>query len=417
MSTKQYARIPNKSQTERLQELYYREKNYLGRDALWGVYNSRHPEDHISQRSVLYWLARQPVHQLHQRPLKQGIIRPITASVPGSLQIDCKSMTPYKGFTTIFNAIDIFTKEYHAQAYKAQTAQNSIDFIKGLLDAGVKISMITSDNGAENQEPFQSWLKQQGIAHTFTKARMPWSNGVIERAGGTCGKMLAMAMYAGNTKDWVNLLPIIVKNINNRRSFSSGERPSVLAATNDPELHAKAAQKIQVRANRTYNVKSRGDDISVGDWVRKQFDYNPSGILKRSKLGYFARQIYIVTRIVPSKFANALPSYKIKLRDTGVELRGLYARWQLLPIPKDSVPDNVGAPSGQRPTTSRPAKPDAEEGYEVEKIVGKRTDRRGKVFYECSYVGYPPSANNYEPEDVMRDEYPNLVQEYESQAQ
>ncbi|KAJ3020714.1 hypothetical protein HDV00_001880, partial [Rhizophlyctis rosea] len=101
--------------------------------------------------------------------------------------------------------------------------------------------------------------------------------------------MLSQAMRVSNTKDWPSLLPKIVANMNATVSFATGQTPLSVDQSTDKQLHQKVFQKMENKAAKRYGSKAqRGNDIRVGDWVRKVFDYESSKIFKASKRGYFA---------------------------------------------------------------------------------------------------------------------------------
>ena len=54
-----------------------------------------------------------------------------------------------------------------------------------------------------------------------------------------------------------------------------------------------------------------------------------------------------------------------------------------------------------------------EQEYAIEKIVGKRTNRHGKIEYLVKWRGYPDSENTWEPKAQLA--CPEIIQEYENQ--
>lgn len=315
-----------KIQNSRLKELYYHDKFLVGRDKLWNVYNSKYTDHPVSQRTVLNdFLKKQEIHQTYNRPtIKRGIIRPILNSTRGYMSLDCVVMKPYNGYTTIYDMVDTFSKRFYAMAFKAQTAKNTIKFIKAFREATpyIKISVIQCDNGSEFQELFKSWCSSEGITLNYSKPHSPWSN-IVEKYGGDMKRMLFQALAVEKSNDWVNMLPIIVSNMNMTKNFTTKTTHLELDKSIDKEVHTKAFTLIQNRANKKYRVKAQlGKDIQVWDWVRRLHDYDAARIQKASKRGYYALPVYEVLRVVQSRFPNALPSYKLENIDTKETLPG-----------------------------------------------------------------------------------------------
>ncbi|KAJ3027893.1 hypothetical protein HDV00_010792 [Rhizophlyctis rosea] len=338
--------------SKRLHDLYYSEKFFAGSDRLWAVYREKYKDKPISQRAVLDWLKHQSLHQTYTRPMKRGIITPIIASKKGSMSLDCVKMESFNGYDTCYNMVDIFSKRFYSMPMKGQTAANTIKFFQEVLDKfpNIKISAITVDNGGEFQEPFKTLAQKQSSTLIYTKPHSPWSNNV-ERYNRTFKTMLNMAMKADNTKDWVGLVPTVTSNMNQVRSFATGETPLAVDQSTDKHFHKKVSTIIQNRAAKKYGVKAqRGNDIAVGDLVRKVYDYDAAKIQRASKRGYFASTVYRVTSVLPSNYPNAMPAYKLVEKDTGKVLSGTWARWQLLKVPADTVlveePEEIRPGSG-----------------------------------------------------------------------
>lgn len=402
---KNYYRALTKQQEERLHTLMYDDKYHVGRDKLWHIYHEKFPKDTLSQRSLNSFLQRQPIHQTFQAPLKKGIIKPLLTSTKGYLSLDCASLPPYNGYTTMYVILDTYSKRLYAEAYKAQTAENTVRFFKSLQKIpSFKATIVQSDGGSEFKEPFSSYLKQQGITHTLSKPHSPWSN-PVERYNGTIKRMLFATMASDDTNDWPSLLPRIVSNINSTVSFSTGVKTITLDTSSDPALHGKAFKTIQNKAMKAYGQKARATDLNIGDKVRKVFDYESTKIVKPSKRGYFAAQEYFITGVIPGKYAATLPSFRLKMVDTGEVLKGTFARWQLILVPKDSYDPLTRARS------DKPAA-DSEGKYEVESILKEMTTRQGGKRYYVKWIGYKKPT--WEPAEVIQEDAPEKVAEYQS---
>jgi hypothetical protein len=390
-----YFKPLDENEAEALHDLYYEKGNIFGRDRLYDLFTRTYPEMTVSRRAVADFLNKQEIHQKHQRPMKRGVVRPTVAKKPGWIQLDCIDMssTPYSGYDTIVNCVDVFSKYYWAYACKGQTVDNIKRAMEAFLDDKMICKFLQCDNGSSFKGDFPEFCKEKGIVLQYSKPHSPWSNGTIERTGGTNKRLLFQLMKTKGTSDWVSLLPMVCRNMNNARSFSTKQPPSELQT--DTSLHEDAAATIENRANRQYKQKAKGPDLEVGDHVRMILDYDAAGIRKASKEGYWKEQISVVTGVVHNrKIANLTASYRLKDLASGEKLKGIWARWQLQKIPKDftAIP--------KQPV--RPGPVEGEDVYEVESILDKRTSRatRGKparVEYKVKWRNWSVRSSTWEP--------------------
>ena len=286
-------------------------------------------------------------------------------------------------------------------------------FFQEILDKlpNIHISSIVADNGSQFQEPFKSWCEEQGYTLNYTRAHSLWMNAIIERAGGTRKRLLYQSIKVENMSNWTDLLLTVANNINTRTSFVTKETPLDLDTSTNPKVHRKVNTILQNRANKKYNVKAQnGADIRPGDWVKRIYDYDSSKIQKASKRGYFPPKVFELLSVTPSKYPNALPSYKLVEKDTGKIVPGSWARWQLLPIPKDT---NFATVRGQ---LRRPAPEVNEEGVErhgVESILRKRVKRNGDVEYYDKWRGYNKILDNtWKSQEILEEDAPGMLERF-----
>lgn len=107
------------------------------------------------------------------------------ASIPGELvQIDTKYLNGRRRFQ--YTAIDVVSKWRFIRAYNKQTQENTVDFLKRLINKtkgkGIKILMIQTDNGHEFQLVVREFLTNVKIAHQYIWIHTPDQNGVVERS-------------------------------------------------------------------------------------------------------------------------------------------------------------------------------------------------------------------------------------------
>ncbi|KAJ3026578.1 hypothetical protein HDV00_011765, partial [Rhizophlyctis rosea] len=152
-----------------------------------------------------------------------------------------------------------------------------------------------------------------------------------------------------------------------------------------------AERAVNAASKRSKGKSAKIADLQVGDWVRLRL-HDDSGIAKKSKTGCWTDEIYEITGVyTPRKIANLTQSFRIKNKDTGEQMKGLYSLGQLLPIPKDTetLPER---PHNPPPINPDETDPDLKE-WELDSIISHRivrptrtTPRR--IEYKVKYTGY-----------------------------
>lgn len=392
-----------------LKQLYYTQGAIFGRDKLYHMFKRENPSSKASRRSIFDWMTHQELWQLNTRPtLSMGIVRPTVAKTTGSVQIDTVDMTSnaYQGYTKLINAVDIFSKRVYSYPCKSATPENVVKAMEKFKSQGMKCTFLQSDNGGEFMGAFPGWCEENRIKHVTSKPHSPYSNGVIESKNGVIKRLLFQLMKARQTADWVTLLPQAIANINNSIAFATGKTP--MDVENDADIHEQVAASILAKANRRYKGKGQpSQPLRVGDYVRRRLEYDPHGLRKASKHGYWRTDIYQITAVVQNrKFANVTASYRIKNVETSEVVKGLVGRWELLRIPP---------PDKMQPIPKALVRPPPEEGttdeYEVESILDKRV-YRGKAKYLVKWKGYSRKESTWEPLENLLDAM-DAVNEYD----
>lgn len=290
----------------------------------------------FSQRQVGTWLKKQEVVQMHTRPLKRGVVAPVSnrTSVPGYYQVDEIQLPPDHGFKYALTAIDIFSKYVFIKALRTSGAKDAARAMQSILDEakekGIEIKVIQHDIGVHFKAEFKQCLKRNNIRQIWSKPHTPMSNGCIEKLNGFAKTLIFKSV--SNGKSWSQDLPIYVDNINNYKSFATGYSPITIERT--PELWSEIAEKVNARISKKYGLKSSVDlTIPLGTKVRKLIDRK--AFQGSSKYGYFSQEIYKVIKVVKSKYPGIHAAYKVEDMETGTVPPGLLPRSSLLVI--DSV--------------------------------------------------------------------------------
>lgn len=417
-------------QEQHLRDIFYG-GSFFGRDRLYHVVRQE-PDNKISRRQVMDWLAKQEIAQTFRRPVRRTGVRAIVSTKLGRFQADILDMSSqaYQGYVGCLSMIDTFSKKLYLKPVRNKTAASVTKALQDIIreNPGMKITSMTNDNGHEFQNEFSRFLEQKGIKQHFIAPHQPWSNGIVERSMATIRKQLSMWMKTRNTKDWVSALPNLVERVNNTMSFATKKSPDEIErATQDSEVQKEAGETIKRRAAKGANVRG-ATILKEGDIVKKVKQYSQAGIKKASKTGYFGKQKYTVVQVVPSPYANQLPSYKIQAIGAPAPLKGLVARWQLLHIPSEGVvptrrpveeddteaeeeiQDSSASPNRSAEPSKAPQRRSSrihDNEYELEYIAGRRKTHNGRIEWLVHWAdgseSWEPTRNLSNAKDAIND--------------
>ena len=140
--------------------------------------------------------------------------------------------------------------------------------------------------------------------------------------------------------------------------------------------------------------------LDIGDSVRVALDEPRAATEDEKKLHGKFRASDLRWEIKPRKITNIIllpgmpPLYQVEGRPSVS-----YTRNQIQPVnPKEKLPS----------PDKFIRKP---KYFKVEKILDKK-EENGKVYYLIKWFGYPDSDNSWEPEDVLKEDVPKLLKEF-----
>ena len=377
-----------------LKDLVYKEGNFFGLQKLYTLIRTQHPDQKLSRREVWSWMARQEVLQINRRPtMNRGIVTPMVSSKAGWIQLDNIDMTShaYNGYKYIVHATDLFLKKDWAKAVKALTVENIKEALEEFIDQGMKCSYLQTDQGSEFKGDFTEFCQDLDIVHRMSKSHSPWANGTVESRNSGIQRLIFMYMRTSGNSDWPNMLQKFIQNINSTFNHATKKSANELEQA-DEAVQSETATRLQNTASKKYGKKSQKNPLNVGDWVRIRL-FDKSGIVKRSCVGYWSKEIYeIVSIYTPRKLANLTQSYKIKNKDTGEVQHGLYSLGQLMVIPKNTelLPEPVVNPPA---VNEGQVENDEELERLVDTVVSHKVirgtrNRRPQVLYQVKFTVY-----------------------------
>jgi IS30 family transposase len=308
-----------------LHDLYYKDKNMVGRDKLLKLAKEKNPN--ITKRQVMSWLHAQKSHQLYAPARGKGIVQPIVSKGPWKhIQIDLIDYQTLKannhGKAFILTIIDIYSKRGWAYALANKTAAKVRDAIKKWFekDEHVKnhhVGIIQMDNGTEFNEVVK-YLESQDVKTVRSHAYSPQSNGAVEKFNGILKSMLKRYMTEQNTKKWVNVLDTMIKNYNNQTHGTTGKKPKEVNVKTD-----EVDEKLQNQAKHKMNYSNK--NYLPNDKVRVRLNKEDP---KQQKPFNWSEEVYTIKRIIRSK--NPLNMTKYVL----VENNKQYFEYELQKVTK-----------------------------------------------------------------------------------
>jgi hypothetical protein len=388
---------------QKLHDLFYNGAAF-GRDKLYSLFRQKYPNVPASRRAVWDFLSKSELHQIYQRPnVRRSTIRPILAGKVGSCQMDTKLMLSdaYQGYNAAHTCVDIFSMKLYVYPCKNPNSTTACNALRHFLDSGMKCSVLAVDQGSEFKGQFPELCKERGITLFHAQSHSPWQQGKIEGRHGYWARILHMTMRAKGTKDWPSVSQLVLDQLNNTRVLPAKQTPNEIER-GDADLQAGVVSAQAARAARRYRNQT-SPDLEVGQHARKMQDYESTGLKKKAKHGFWSTEIYKISATVKSrKYQYVNTSYKLTDLE-GKPVQGSFARWQILPIPDPDEMKKIPE------TVHHPGPVGEEDEYEVESLLDKHVDRRGKVTWKVKWRGWArptwEKAENLTGSQDLIDEY------------
>lgn len=336
---------------------------------------------------------------LTQKPVKEkGINKAHHPRYPKDFvhQADLLFM-PHDGkYKYILTVVDNGTRQVDAEPLSSKKAKQVTKAIEVIYDRDVlkKPDVLQVDDGKEFKGDFQTWCKDNNISVRVAKPQRHCQQAIVENKNKVIAKklfrrMLQQELITGvQSNSWVSDLENVIKEINEEVS------------------------KKKIRKLRYANIyRCMGDECNLldeGQKVRVQLDA-PRDVLSGKKLHGKFHETDVRWSVQPHTItkANILPGspvlYNLENDDSVA-----YTKNQLMPYNEEQVKEQgykVIRPVGEK------------EGYKIyvaEKIVDKRKFRN-RIEYLVKWEGFPSSANTWETAVVMREDAPELVDEFEGE--
>jgi len=294
----------SKAVLKQLDELYYEEQNFFGRDKLWKIAVSK--KIPVSRRQVMDWLKLQPLYQKYLPTHKNRVIQPTILSKPQQqLGIDLMDLQnlEYNGYKYVLTIVDLFSKKIWAIPLKNKKDRTVAVAFDRYLKKSKKISSVRSDRGSEFiSNEFKRILLKHKVKQILSLPQKPQSNGQVERANKTLKRLINMGVKSTNNNNWISRLKKQVKNYNNSVNDTTGKTPNEVA---DGKDNSTTKKRITKRV-----LKGRYRDISkikLGDTVRIKIKEEEQDRNKQ----LWSSKVYKVVKVLKPNNSVSSTRYKV----------------------------------------------------------------------------------------------------------
>ena len=371
-----------KNHLQILNEVFYQNHNYFGRDKLFNMLRTKYGDESPSRRQISDWLKLQEINQLYAPSKgKAKTFKSSMTTVGKILAMDLVDMQKFqvKGYKYLFNAIDMSSRYIYSVTLKNKTDVEVLNGFKKIYNKS-KTHAVRSDNGSEFiNKKFKDYLEKNGIKQILGEASKPQSNGMIERANATIKELIQKGLEINEKFDWVSNLDKLIENINNSQHRITGYTPneiqnafkmddnSILDSAHDKELKIK-------KRNISKEVFEKGDLVRL---------YQPSDKTRQ----VWSNEIYEIERVYKPKKSYTVYEYKVE------GLKDRFKEEELLKI--------VGDPQN---------KIEKVEKFVISKFI-KPVIKDNREYYEVQWKGY--REHSLEPRDVLLKDVPKMLNQFE----
>jgi hypothetical protein len=311
-------------------------------------------------------------------------------------------------FDTVLVVTDRLTKYAHFIPYKESASAEDLayTFTKYITgNHGIPKEIISDRDKLFTSKFWKSLTDQLGIHQKLSTAYHPQTDGQTERLNQTLEQYLRFYVnYQQN--NWVELLPVAQLAYNSTATSTTGISPFYAnfgfnpASALEPRHLEGLAERATVTVDKLKNLHqelSRDVEFLA---QRSAMYYNSKRLrsprLKEGDKVYLLRRNIKTTRPSDKLDHKKFGPFKIKrnIKDVSFELC-LPTTMKIHPVFHISLlePAPAGAAEGPTPEIDPETQ---EEEYEVEKVLGVRTNRR-KLQWLVKWVGYGNEHNTWEP--------------------
>lgn len=366
--------MDKKSKTEFLYDLYYDEKapgSYSSINSLFRECRKLGRKD-IKLRDVRNFLNQQEVHTIFSkvhRKKNKPILRSYSLHYMAEADVgfmDKRDKDVNKGFSFFLLVVNVLSLKTYCQPLKTTKSLEVGKALKKIFKH-LKVSHLRTDGGGEFLGHSKSVYKMFGIKHytNLTGVHAPLAEVRIK----LIKKKLHKAMYAKNTKTWINFLPDIVSSVNNSASAKLDWH-----SPNEVEEKFSSAELYKLRYhNRHKPEKKKSQKSCLVNFKKymyeKEYKFPLGSVVRLTKArhAFFREYSFHNTHelflVSSRKKMDNISMYTVKSL-SGEDLGGFFYDDEMLLI-------------------SEPLKK-----YKIKRILDSKLDDSGEKYYKVTWEGY-----------------------------
>ena len=324
----------------------------------------------ISLKDCRIFLSNQPTYALYRRARLNYPHNKTVAWFPGNvvmvdLMICLDTAEENDGFKYIYVQVDVYSRYLYCFPMKDRTPESVIEAIRDMMANAPwkQTALIYWDReGAFISRKVKGFLKEKGIRAYFSRSETKSS--MSERMIRYLRKRFARWFSTTKTKRWLERLPHIVSEYNNRVHSVTGQRP--LDTCIDPFVVAPIPEQLPS------TTKARTLGIRKGDYVRISVirDKLSKEVGGRKNMKTWSPEVFRVWRV---RTSTNEPMYY--LRDlAGEKVHGGFLSWEIFKVHDFDAERKV-----------------------IENVYDEREGSDGRRESLVSYLNYPSSFVEWIP--------------------
>lgn len=338
----------------RLKRAYYQLKTPEGLGGLTALAKAAG----VSEKTAHKWLKGQRTYTLHRSarkryPTRKYFVNKIDEQWQADLAEMQRVSQTNQGYRYILTVIDILSRYAWTRKLHSKNGLEVSQAFKSILVKGRVPIRLQTDQGKEFDNKYMSTLYRIYNIEHFT-VKSPFKAAIVERLNRTLKEKIYKYFTAYNTTRWIDILPSVTNQYNNRKHRTIGCSPASVNLDNYMKIWRKLyASRPQPKIRK---------DVQLGDRVRIS---RAKSIFEKGYLPKWTEEEFIIDKI-STKFSPIMFS----LRDlAGNLIEGKFYRQEIQPIISSK-------------------------NYLVEKIIKQKKIGR-TTWYLVHWLGYPNSMDSW----------------------
>lgn len=210
-----------------------------------------------------------------------------------SWQADLVEMIPYarenKGYRYMLTVIDVFSKYAWAVPVKRKSGEDVTAGMESILKQGRIPKNLQTDRGKEfYNSNFDKLIKKYRINLYSTYTNLKAS--IVERFNRTLKNRMWIQFSLNGSYKWLNILPNLVEDYNNRKHRTIGMRPVDVSKKNEKEVLKKFSRLCKIRKKKA--------KFKVGDKVRVS---KAKQIFEKGYTPNWSAEIFSIVRVAKTE--------------------------------------------------------------------------------------------------------------------